>query len=104
MLKVVPVYGFGWFNNGKLISTPAPFEIFSVQPNPLNKKASLITGKIRAPSHPYNDLWAVFSLRSSDADSSHYNITISNKEPVIKDGQVSVDPETIAATGFASLD
>ena len=91
LLKVNPVYGWGWGGNKEEPVPPPPFEIVLDRLWWMDGKRRGGVGTIRTSGHRYDGWVVIFSTRhvgefNFSDKVGHYNITITNCKIIEKDG------------------
>ena len=106
VIKVIPIYGFGWAKAGQAIDVPSPFKVGREVCEKVDdgNVYRLIIGSVSEPGHMFDGLWVLIAVRTRGAEPT-YNIFIYSEKPPFYRGE-NVDPLCIpiAASGYAMLE
>jgi hypothetical protein len=94
---VKPVQGYGWFDGGKAIDAPHPFEleIAAIKPG---EPFSAALGKLETTGHTLSEKWILLSPRRQPYDGDCNLLAFADKPDIEKPLAAK-----IAVSGFASV-
>lgn len=101
ILTVVPTYGYGWFQAGRSIDVPDPFNVVVLSLTSISDSHSdtRIYGKIDELKHPFSGKFALLTVRTLNPPRM-YNVRVYRDKLASIEEVKTIEP---FATGFAGL-